>query len=108
MAASLGGTLEEIVLVSEDVYREPSPWGLWAGGQAWAVAQNPRTGLAMALVSTRNNVETTDQGLHGRTLGSMQAVTLGPEASVEYTLFVASCEALDAAVRYACLKDYAG
>jgi hypothetical protein len=108
LAASLGGALEEIVLVSEDVYREPSPWSLWAGEHAWAVAHNPRTGLAMALVSTRHNVETTDQGRLGRTLGSMKEVTLGPEASVEYTLFVAACEALDAAVRYACLKDYTG
>jgi len=108
LAASLGGALEEIVLVSEGVYREPSPWSLWAGEHAWAVAHNPRTGLAMALVSTRHNVETTDQGRLGRTLGSMKEVTLGPESSVEYTLFVASCEALDAAVRYACLKDYAG
>ena len=107
LAASLGGTLEEVVLLAEDVYREPSPWGLWAGGHAWAAAHNPRTGLAMALVSTRPNVETSDQGRLGRNLGSTQEVTLGPEASVEYTLFIAACEDLDSAVHYACLKDYA-
>ena len=108
LAASLGGTLEQIVLHAEDVYREPSPWGLWAGGHAWAVAHNPWTGLAMALVSTSHNVETSDQGRLGRNLGSLQGVTLGPEASVEYTLFIAACEDLDSAVHYACLKDYTG
>jgi len=108
LAASLGGSLEEMVLMTEGLYREPSPWSAWAGEMYWGVAHNPQTGLTMALTSLHPNVEASDQGREGRTLGTMQEVHLAPEGDAVYTLFVVACDTVDSAIAYAALKDYAG
>jgi GNAT superfamily N-acetyltransferase len=108
LAASLRGSLEDMVLMAKGLYREPSPWSVWAGERYWGVAHNPREGLAMALVSPHPNIEASDQGRSGRTLGTMQEVHLAPEADAVYTLFVVACDTVDGAIAYAALKDYAG
>ncbi|MGC9360313.1 MAG: hypothetical protein ACP5G7_08075 [Anaerolineae bacterium] len=94
--------------MTEVLYREPSPWGVWAGERRWGVAHNPRTGLATALANVHPDIDANDQGRTSQTLGIIQEVHLAPKADAVYTLFIVACETVDGAIPYAALEDYAG
>jgi GNAT superfamily N-acetyltransferase len=100
------GSSEANVLHSEYVERKPTPWNSWSWARHWATVTNAKTGRTAALVSPYPDVLAMDWGDAGGHLGCWSHVDVLPGSTTERMCYLALCDDLEAARRYACLRAY--
>jgi hypothetical protein len=100
------GTAEFNVLRGGGLERKPNPWYSWAKTGHWATLTNGNTGRTVVMVSPYPDVRLMDWGDAGGHLGCYSGVRVPPSGDLQRTTYVAICDDLECAERYAALKDY--
>jgi GNAT superfamily N-acetyltransferase len=94
------------VLHSERIERKRTPWYSWSNARHWGTVTNPDTERTAILVSPYPDVRLMDWGDVGGHLGCWSLVDVLPESTTERVCYVALCDDLETARRYACLRSY--
>jgi hypothetical protein len=100
------GTSASNVLHSEDIERKRTSWYSWARARHWGTVTNPDTDRTAILVSPYPDVCLMDWGDVSGHLGCWSYVDVLPESTIERVCYIALCESLAQAKRYACLRTY--
>jgi len=102
---SLGGAVEDLVLVSADDWHHDTLVGSSRWGQRWAAVVNPHSARAALLVSNRNAVGLWATAQVGRLFSSMYEVRLAANETHETSFYLALADNLDEARRYIVLQN---
>jgi RimJ/RimL family protein N-acetyltransferase len=102
----LDGTAEHNTLHSAEIQRKPTVWEGWSEAGKWGLVTNAETGRTAVLVSPYPIVRLIDWGDVGGHLGLIGRMSIPASGVAERVGYLALCASMDAAKRYAALKDY--
>jgi len=104
VAGRLGGDPLKVSLHAERISRYPTPWGTTIWRNPWGALVQEENGRALLLVSDREDVVLSDNGVHGRVLNIEEELYLEGNQQKEFTYYLISAPGLSQARAYLALS----